>query len=62
MLGNNIKEINGEENKNNSKIMTYKNRDYNLLYLNKDIIKIIKNILMDYNKDEKDLIYKLKKI
>ena len=61
MLGNNIKEINVEENKNNSKIMTYKNRDYNLLYLNKDIIKIMKNIIMEYYKDETDLIFKLKK-
>ena len=41
--------------------MTYKNRDYNLLYLNKDIIKIMKNIIMEYYKDETDLIFKLKK-
>ena len=61
LLGNNIKEINVEENKINSKIMTYKNRDYNLLYLNKDIIKIMKTIIMENYKDETDLIYKLKK-
>ena len=61
LLGNNIKEINVEDNKINSKIMTYKNRDYNLLYLNKDIIKIMKTIIMENYKDETDLIYKLKK-
>ena len=60
LLGNNIKEIK-LDNKSNSKIMTYKNRDYNLLYLNKEILKLMKNIIMEYFKDENDLIYKLKK-
>lgn len=62
LLGSNIKEIFKEEqNKINSKIMTYKNRDYNLLYINNDIIKLIKNIIMEYFKDENDLICKLKR-
>ena len=60
LLGNNIKEMNIKMNKINIPIMTYKNRDYNLLYLNKEIVKIMKNIIMEYFKDEKDLIYKLK--
>ena len=61
LLGNNIKEVNVEQKPNYSKIMTYKNRDYNLLYLNKEVLKLIKNIIMEYFKDEKDLLSKIKK-
>ena len=61
LLGNNIKEVNVEQKSNYSKIMTYKNRDYNLLYLNKEVLKLMKNIIMEYFKDEKDLLYKIKK-
>ena len=59
LLGNNIKETNTQII--NSKLMTYKNRDYNLLYLNNEIYKLIRNIIMEYFKGEKDLIIKIKK-
>ena len=57
ILGNNIKEIGN----NASNLMTYKGRDFNLIYLNKDILKLIKDIIIEYYKDKKDLLYKLKK-
>jgi hypothetical protein len=60
LLGNNIKEMNANKNKVDLQIMTYKNRDYNLLYINKEILKLMKSIIMEYFKDEKDLIDKLK--
>ena len=60
LLGNNIKEMNVNKNKVELQIMTYKNRDYNLLYINKEILKLMKRIIMEYFKDEKDLIDKLK--
>ena len=41
--------------------MTYRNRDYNLLYFNNEIYKLIKTIIIKYLNDDKDLIYKLKK-
>ena len=44
-----------------SNLMTYKSRDFDLIYLNKDILKLIKEIIMEYYKDEKDLIYKVKR-
>ena len=60
LLGNNIKQINSS-NIINSRIMTYRNRDYNLLYFNNEIYKLIKTIIIKYLNDDKDLIYKLKK-
>jgi len=42
-------------------LITYKARDFDLIYLNKDILKLIKEIIIEYYKDEKDLIYKLKR-
>ena len=60
-LRNNHKEVGEKQNIVNSKIMKYNNIDYNLIYLNKDILKIIKDIAFEYYKDEKDLIYKLKR-
>lgn len=57
LLGNNCKEIGNVS----SNLMTYKNRDYNLIYLNKDIFNFIKEIIKEYFKDEKELIFKLKK-
>ena len=60
-LGNNYKEIGEKQNIINSKVMKYNNIDYNLIYLNKEILKIIKDITFEYYKDEKDLIYKLKR-
>ena len=55
VLGNNSKENISTD------IMTYKGKDYNLLYINKDILIILKEIIMEYFKDENDLIFKLKK-
>lgn len=57
ILGSNCKETGNIPNK----LMTYKGRDYNLIYLNKDILQLIKGILMEYFKDEDDLLFKLKK-
>ena len=61
LLGNNCKDLVDNQNKVNTKIMTYKNRDYNLLYLNGEITQTLINVIKEYFKDEKDLIYKLKK-
>lgn len=58
ILENNCKKA---DNISNSQLMTYKNIDYNLVYIHKDILKIIRDIVMEYYKDEKDLIYKLKR-
>ena len=41
--------------------MTYKDKEFNLIYLNKRIIKMMKEIMMEYYIDEKDLIYKIKR-
>lgn len=41
--------------------MKIKNIDYNLVYFKKEILKIFKDIIVEYYKDENDLIYKLKK-
>ena len=41
--------------------MTYKSKDYNLIYLNNNILQLLKEVIMEYFKDEKDLIFKLKK-
>ena len=57
ILGNNIKETGNISNR----LMTYKSRDYNLIYINKDILQLIKDIIMEYFKDEKDLLNKLTK-
>ena len=57
ILGNNCKDTGNIS----SNLMTCKSRDFDLKYLNKDILKLIKEIVMEYYKDEKDLIYKLKR-
>jgi hypothetical protein len=57
ILGNNCKDTGNIS----SNLMTYKSRDFDLIYLNKDILKLIKEIIMEYYKDEKDLIYKVKR-
>ena len=57
ILGSNCKETGNIPNK----LMIYKGRDYNLVYLNKDIFQLIKGVVMEYFKDEDDLIFKLKK-
>ena len=61
LLKNNCKEIGIKQNLQNSKIMKIKNIDYNLIYFKKELLKIFKDIILEYYKDEKDLIYKLKK-
>lgn len=61
LLKNNCKEIGTKQNLQNIKIMKIKNIDYNLLYFTKEILKIFKEIIMEYYKDENDLIYKLKR-
>ena len=61
LLGNNCKISTNNENLQNSKLMTYKDIDFNLIYLNKRIIKMMKNIMMEYYIDEKDLVYKIKR-
>ena len=55
ILGNNIKETGNISNR----LMTYKSRDYNLIYINKDILQLIKEIIMEYFSDEQDLLNKL---
>ena len=55
ILGNNSKENISTD------LMTYKGKDYNLLYINKEILQLLKQIIMEYFKDEKDLIFKIKK-
>ena len=57
ILGNNAKEAGNIQNR----LMTYKSRDNNLIYINIDILLLIKNIIMEYFKDEKDLLNKLRK-
>ena len=57
ILGNNCKDTGNIS----SNLITYKSRDFDLIYLNKDILKLIKEIIMEYYKDEKDLIFKVKK-
>ena len=57
ILGNNCKDTENIP----SNLITYKSRDFDLIYLNKDILKLIKEIIMEYYKDEKDLIYKVKR-
>ena len=67
ILGNNIKEIGKNTGNINKNLMTYKSKEFDLIYLNKQILQIIKESFGEYylnNKDKKnsnDLIYKLKK-
>ena len=67
ILGNNIKEIGKNSVNFNKNFMTYKSKEFDLIYLNKQILQIIKESFGDYylnNKDKKninDLIDKLKK-
>ena len=61
LLGNNCKVISDNKALQNSNLMTYKDMDFNLIYLNKRIIKMMKDIMMEYYIDEKDLVYKIKR-
>ena len=66
VLGNNIKEIGRNSGNINKNIMTYKSKEFEVMYLNKQILQIIKDCIGQYylvnkNKNENDLIYKIKK-
>lgn len=61
LLGSDCKVMTDSQALQNSKLMTYKDREFNLIYLNKRIIKMMKDIMMEYYKDEKDLVYKIKR-
>ena len=61
LLGNNCKVTTDNKALQNSKLMTYKDKEFNLIYLNKRIIKMMKEIMMEYYIDEKDLVYKIKR-
>ena len=63
ILGNNIKEIGKNSGNINKNLMAYKSKDFDVIYLNKQILQIIKDyIRQDYlNHNENDLIYKIKK-
>ena len=69
ILGNNIKELGKNSGYINKNLMTYKNKEFDVVYLNKQILLIIKDSIGKYylnNKENKnenvnDLIYKLKK-
>ena len=67
ILGNNIKEIGRNFGNFNKNLMTYKSREFELIYLNKQILQIIKDCFGQFylnnkeNIDENNLIYKIKK-
>ena len=67
ILGNNIKEIGRNFGNFNKNLMTYKSREFDLIYLNKQILQIIKDCFGQFylnnkeNIDENNLIYKIKK-
>ena len=68
ILGSNIKEIGRNSGNSNKNIMTYKSKEFNLIYLNKQILQIIKDIIAQFflgnnqnNKDVNNLIEKIKR-
>jgi len=67
ILGNNIKELGKNSGNLNKNLLTYKNKEFDIAYLNKQILLIIKDSIGKYylnnkeNKNENDLIYKLRK-
>ena len=67
ILGSNIKEVGRNSVNANKNLMTYKSKEFNLIYLNKQILQIIKDIIAQFclgynqNKDEKNLIEKIKR-
>ena len=66
ILGSNIKEIGRNVGNMNKNLMTYKSKEYDLIYLNKQILQIIKDCIGQFylnknqNNNINDLIYKLK--
>ena len=68
ILGSNIKEVGRNSGNFNKNLMTYKSKEFNLIYLNKQILQIIKDIIAQFflgnnqnNKDYKNLIDKIKR-
>ena len=68
ILGSNIKEMGRNCSNSNKNLMTYKSKEFNLIYLNKQILQIIKDIIAQFflgnnqnNKDDKILIEKIKR-
>ena len=65
ILGSNIKEI-GKNTNFNKNLMTYKSKDFDLIYLNKQILQMIKSCIVQFqfikNKTDNDLINRIKKI
>ena len=68
ILGSNIKEMGRNSSNSNKNLMTYKSKEFNLIYLNKQILQIIKDIIAQFflgnnqnNKDDKILIEKIKR-
>ena len=66
ILGSNIKEIGRNTGNMNKNLMTYKSKEYDLIYLNKQILQIIKDCIGHFylnknqNNNINDLIYELK--
>ena len=68
ILGSNIKEVGRNSGNFNKNLMTHKSKEFNLIYLNKQILQIIKDIIAQFflgnnqnNKDDKNLIEKIKR-
>ena len=66
ILGSNIKEIGRNVGNMNKNLMTYKSKEYDLIYLNKQILQIIKDCIghfylnKNHNNNINDLIFELK--
>ena len=66
ILGSNIKEIGRNVGNMNKNLMTYKSKEYDLIYLNKQILQIIKDCIGHFylnknqNNNINDLIFELK--
>jgi hypothetical protein len=48
ILGSNIKEVGRNSGNFNKNLMTYKSKEFNLIYLNKQILQIIKDIIAQF--------------
>ena len=67
ILGSNIKEVGRNSGNSNKNFMTYKSKDFSLIYLNKQILQMIKDSITQFSiggwekKNENNLIINLKK-
>ena len=67
ILGSNIKEVGRNSGNSNKNLMTYKSKDFSLIYLNKQILQMIKDFITQFSiggwekKNENNLIINLKK-